>query len=73
MRNNFICTAYFRGDDGLGHCNTDCQWWNGGCPCAKGSNDWDGKDYDKQGRLKIFMCGEFKKQLTTANRKGLRG
>ncbi len=26
------CHAYFHGSDGLGTCNTKCQWWVG-CPC----------------------------------------
>ncbi len=24
------CNAYFGGKDGLGTCNTDCQWWHDG-------------------------------------------
>ena len=40
----FECTAYFRGKDGKGTCDTDCQWWQGGgCSAAKGSDAWDGK------------------------------
>ena len=39
----YKCTASFKGRDGLGTCDTGCQWWNGGCPCAKGSDGWDGK------------------------------
>lgn len=40
----FECTAYFRGRDGNGTCDTDCQWWNDGCSAAKGSEDWDGEE-----------------------------
>jgi hypothetical protein len=46
MKIGYECTAYFRGIDGLGTCDTDCQWWfDGACPCAKGSKLWDGKEY----------------------------
>lgn len=40
----FECTAYFRGRDGLGTCDTECQWWNDGCNMAKGSEHWDGEE-----------------------------
>ena len=46
METEYICTAYFRGKDGLGTCDTECQWWNGSCPCAKGSEAWDGEEKD---------------------------
>ena len=42
-KTGYKCTASFKGRDGLGTCDTGCQWWNGGCPCAKGSDGWDGK------------------------------
>lgn len=42
------CTASFKGGDGRGTCDTGCQWWNdtddGGCPAAKGSKHFDGKE-----------------------------
>lgn len=40
----YICTNYFNGKDGLGTCNTSCQYWNDDneCVCAKGSKNWDG-------------------------------
>jgi hypothetical protein len=40
----FECTAYFRGRDGRGTCDTECQWWNDGCNMAKGSEHWDGEE-----------------------------
>ena len=43
MKTGYECTNYFRGKDGLGTCDTECQWWQEGCPCAKGSTKWDGK------------------------------
>ena len=44
MKTDWKCTAYFEGD-GLGNCDTDCQWYHKeGCPCAKGSKLYDGKD-----------------------------
>ena len=47
MKTGYECTASFKGNDGLGDCDTDCQWWHiwGGCPCAKGSEAWDGKEH----------------------------
>jgi hypothetical protein len=40
------CMAYFRGEDGLGACDTRCQWYHReGCPTAKGSLKWDGKEH----------------------------
>jgi len=27
------CEAYFKGIDGLGTCDTKCQWYNEDCPC----------------------------------------
>lgn len=42
------CTAYFKGRDGLGTCDTNCQWWNDGCVCAKGHPKWDGIDREKK-------------------------
>ena len=45
MKTYYECTAYFKGIDGLGSCDDECQWWhNGACPCAKGSKEWDGKN-----------------------------
>ena len=26
------CNAYFKGSDGLGTCDTECQWYNKNCP-----------------------------------------
>ena len=44
MKTNYECTAYFKGKDGLGNCDTECQWWvDKGCVCAKDSVLWDGK------------------------------
>jgi len=43
MKTNYECTATFKGIDGLGTCDTECQWWQGKCPCAKGSKEYDGK------------------------------
>ena len=40
----YECTAYFRGKDGKGTCDTDCQWWNDGCNMAKGSEHYDGEE-----------------------------
>lgn len=48
----YECTAYFRGVDGLGVCDTGCQWWQAApdeCPCAKGSPSWDGKEHYTKG------------------------
>ena len=39
------CTNYFRGKDGKGTCDSECQWWKDGCPCAKGTDKWDGKEH----------------------------
>ncbi len=40
------CTGYFEGKDGKGTCDTTCQWYHKeGCPCAKGSKLWDGKEH----------------------------
>ena len=38
---NQMCNAYFKGIDGLGTCDTDCQWESKDCPCAikKGEED----------------------------------
>ena len=44
IKKGFICTAYFKGKDGMGTCDTKCQWWNNGCVMAKGSKKWDGKN-----------------------------
>lgn len=44
METGYECTAYFEGSDGMGTCDTDCQWWFGLCPAAKGSKEWDGQD-----------------------------
>jgi len=46
METGFICTAYFKGIDGLGKCDDCCQWWSKEyeCPCAKGSKNYDGLD-----------------------------
>ena len=45
----YECTAYFKGSDGLGTCDTGCQWWtDDGCPAAKGSESWDGKERAKE-------------------------
>ena len=41
MKTGYICTNYFRGKDGQGTCDTECQWWKDGCVCAKGSDKWD--------------------------------
>ena len=45
MKTGYICTNYFRGIDGLGNCDTECQWWTGSCPAAKGSKEWDGLEH----------------------------
>jgi len=46
MKTGYECTSYFKGIDGLGTCDTECQWWHdGACPCAKGSKSWDGKEH----------------------------
>jgi len=52
LTTGYECTAYFKGRDGKGTCDTECQWWNdGACPCAKGSMRWDGKEhYEKEPR-----------------------
>jgi len=41
------CTNYFRGIDGRGTCDTECQWFIGKekCPCSKGTEAWDGKEH----------------------------
>ncbi len=36
--NNQICKAYFQGIDGLGTCDTECQWYNRNCPNGKLKN-----------------------------------
>jgi len=42
-KTGYKCMAYFKGIDGLGTCDKDCQWWrDGGCPCAMGSESYDG-------------------------------
>ncbi len=47
MKTGYECTNYFRGIDGLGNCDDECQWWHGGlCPCVKGSEHWDGIEHD---------------------------
>lgn len=45
------CYAYFRGSDGKGTCDTDCQWWIAeyfnnfrGCPMWIDRKKWDTKD-----------------------------
>jgi len=46
MKTDYECTAYFKGKDGLGDCDDECQWWKEeGCVCAKDSKLWDGKEY----------------------------
>jgi len=46
MKTGYKCTAYFKGKDGTGDCDNECQWWHEeGCPCAKGSEAWDGKEH----------------------------
>ena len=38
------CYAYFRGRDGEGTCDTECQWYpgeNGVCPMQIPREDWD--------------------------------
>jgi len=46
METGYECTAYFRGRDGKGTCDDECQWWRDeGCVCAKGSKLWDGKEH----------------------------
>lgn len=46
MKTGYECTAYFKGIDGLGTCDDECQWWiEEGCVCAKGSKSWDGKEH----------------------------
>jgi hypothetical protein len=52
----YECTNYFGGSDGEGTCDTECQWWQGCCPCAKGSPEWDGKF--------IIFLGKVKKEAT---------
>jgi hypothetical protein len=49
----YICTAYFRGKDGLGTCNTGCQWWDDKTECvaAKGSKFYDDKQDLQRGRV----------------------
>ena len=51
MKTNFECTNYFLGIDGKGTCDTGCQWWKDGCPCAKGHSAWDGKAHYSQRSL----------------------
>ena len=47
MKTGYECTAYFKGIDGFGACDDECQWWRqNGCPCAKDSKLWDGKDHN---------------------------
>lgn len=47
-KKNWKCTAYFKGRNGLGVCDTECQWYHKeGCPCAKGSKLYDGKEEEK--------------------------
>jgi len=46
MKTGYECTSYFKGVDGLGSCDDECQWWiKEGCVCAKGSKLWDGKEH----------------------------
>jgi len=45
MKTGYECTAYFKGIDGEGTCDTKCQWWNDGCICAKDHYFWDGKEH----------------------------
>ncbi|MEW6096198.1 MAG: hypothetical protein AB1567_06705, partial [bacterium] len=64
------CTAYFKGRDGLGTCDTDCQWWQefkGKCPCAKGSLFWDGKG--KLGKKKYYLISDTGAIITITNDK----
>lgn len=38
------CHAHFEGKDGLGTCNTDCQWWkNVDCLMWVEKKDWNTK------------------------------
>ena len=30
----YKCHAHFRGSDGNGTCDTDCQWYHDGVPCV---------------------------------------
>jgi len=49
MKTGYECTCYFKGIDGLGNCDDECQWWiKDGCVCAKGSKLWDGKEHYKE-------------------------
>ena len=46
MKTGWECTAYFRGRDGLGTCDDECQWYHKeGCVTAKGSKLWDKKEF----------------------------
>jgi len=51
MKTGYECTCYFKGIDGRGTCDDECQWWRKeGCVCAKGNKLWDGKEhYAKSG------------------------
>lgn len=40
-----ICYRYYRGIDGRGTCDTDCQWWIDGfaCPFWVDEEEWEEK------------------------------
>ena len=52
MNTGYECTCYFKGIDGKGTCDDNCQWWTKeGCVCAKESKLWDGKEhYAEEGK-----------------------
>ena len=61
MKTGYKCTAHFKGKDGSGDCDTDCQWWfkGYGCPCAKGCDQWDGQEnYLKRTAAKLKNGGK---------------
>jgi len=60
----YTCTAYFKGKDGQGKCSTGCQWWNDdlGCPCAKGSPEYDGQDEHKSYSENLKILNEKEKK-----------
>lgn len=51
------CTAYFGNPDPLENCDSECSWYHKeGCPCAKGSDLWDGKEhYTKRDAMVKFV------------------
>lgn len=40
INKNQKCNAYFKGSDGLGTCDTECQWYSEDCPYSNIGKIW---------------------------------